>query len=212
MSDSLWIKGLDALKLDIGLALNDQQVDQLKQYVDLLMKWNKTYNLTAVRNTQDVIIRHIFDSLVVAPHISKADCLDVGSGGGLPGIPLAIVFPEQQFTTLDTNGKKTTFMQQAGIQLGLKNLAVVKSRIELFQPDIKFQQVISRAFASIEDFVEGCASVLSDDGCLLAMKGEYPESELLALPSGFSVIEKVDLRVPYLENEQRCLIKIQRTI
>ena len=127
--------------------MNEQQAAQLQQYLQLLQRWNKVYNLTAVRNLADMQPLHIDDSLSVAPFIRGETCLDVGSGAGLPGIPLAIVQPERHFTLLDTNGKKTRFMQQAVLELGLKNVKVVQTRVESWQPDAPFDAIISRAFA-----------------------------------------------------------------
>jgi len=128
-NDSLWQSGLKAL----DCKPSDAQFDQLQQYVAILKRWNKTYNLTAVRETQDMIPLHIFDSLVVADFIKGENCLDVGSGAGLPTIPLAIMQPDRQFTSLDTNGKKTRFVQQVIIELGLKNANVAQARIENWQ-------------------------------------------------------------------------------
>ena len=150
MSESfgtLWQEGL----ANLGCQVSEKQIEQLKHYVDLLERWNKTYNLTAIRNPKDMIPLHIFDSLVVADFIKGKNCLDVGSGAGLPTIPLAILQPEREFTSLDTNGKKTRFVQQAIIQLGLKNANVVQARVEEWQPENSFDAIISRAFASVYD-------------------------------------------------------------
>lgn len=203
MSESLWESGLAAL--DCGA--DDEQVTQLKRYVDLLHRWNKTYNLTAVRDPLEMIPAHIFDSLVVAPHLEGSNCLDVGSGAGLPGIPLAILQPERQFTMLDTNGKKTRFIQQAIIELGLNNARVVQSRIEQWKPPQLFDAIISRAFASIIDFVEGSAMHLAENGALYAMKGQFPAEELTKLPAGYTLDSQHALKVPSLIGE-RHLLKI----
>ena len=205
-NEVLWNKGLKALALEIS----DPQVDALKQYVDLLSRWNKTYNLTAVREPAQMIPTHIFDSLVVSPFISGKNCLDVGSGAGLPGIPLAILHPDRHYTMLDTNGKKTRFIQQAIIELGLKNADVVQSRVELWEPTHHYEAIISRAFSSIADFVNGCSAHLSEGGNLYAMKGQYPIQELAYLPKGFEVKSKQALEVPYQEGE-RHLLQIVRT-
>ncbi|RVU84183.1 16S rRNA (guanine(527)-N(7))-methyltransferase RsmG [Leucothrix sargassi] len=206
MSDKLWKLGIEKLDLDITKA----HIEKLKHYVTLLDRWNKTYNLTAIRNPNDMIPAHIFDSLVVAPYIDGENCLDVGSGAGLPGIPLSIIQPDRQFTMLDTNGKKTRFIQQAIIELGLPNASVVQSRVAEWKPEKKFDAIISRAFASIADFVNGCEMHLNSDGCIYAMKGLFPSEELIYTPKGFQLSEKIVLEVPYLEGE-RHLLKILNT-
>jgi len=201
----LWSKGLEALALDI----NESQLEKLKQYVELLNRWNKTYNLTAVREPAQMIPMHIFDSLVVAPFIDGDNCLDVGSGAGLPGIPLAILQSDRGFTMLDTNGKKTRFIQQAIIELGLKNADVVQSRVEQWQPSNQYQTIISRAFSSIADFVNGCSALLAENGSLYAMKGQHPVQELAYLPKGYQLESTQALEVPYVEGE-RHLLRITR--
>ena len=210
MSDSkhevLWSKGLKAIDLEVS----EFQLDKLQQYVDLLSRWNKTYNLTAVRNPADMIPTHIFDSLVVAPYIQGAHCLDVGSGAGLPGIVLAIMQGDRHFTMLDTNGKKTRFIQQAIIELGLKNANVVQTRVESWQAPQPYEAIISRAFSSIADFVNGCAAHLAEDGTLYAMKGQFPIQELAYLPKGYTLTSKHALEVPYVEGE-RHLLEITRS-
>lgn len=210
MSDSkhdvLWSKGLQAIDLEI----NEQQLEKLKQYVDLLSRWNKTYNLTAVRNPAEMIPLHIFDSLVVASYIRGTHCLDVGSGAGLPGIPLAIMQPDRHFTMLDTNGKKTRFIQQAIIELGLKNAGVVQSRVESWQAPQPYEAIISRAFSSIVDFVNGCSELLAENGTLYAMKGQFPVQELAYLPKGYVLTSRHELDVPYVEGE-RHLLEINRS-
>ena len=210
MSDSkhdvLWSKGLQAIDLEI----NEQQLEKLKQYVDLLSRWNKTYNLTAVRNPAEMIPLHIFDSLVVASYIRGTHCLDVGSGAGLPGIPLAIMQPDRHFTMLDTNGKKTRFIQQAIIELGLKNAGVVQSRVESWQAPQPYEAIISRAFSSIVDFVNGCSELLAENGTLYAMKGQFPVQELAYLPKGYVLTSRHELDVPYVEGE-RHLLEIKRS-
>ncbi len=201
--NNLWTQGLSAL----ACHPSTEQFKQLKQYVALLHRWNKTYNLTAIREPQQMIPLHIFDSLAVAPFIEGENCLDVGSGGGLPGIPLAIMQPQRAFTLLDTNGKKTRFMQQAAIELGLKNVTVVQTRVENWQAENQFDTIISRAFASIIDFVDRSSLHLSKKGQILAMKGRFPNSELTTLPNEFIVDLSTTLKIPNVLGE-RCLIKI----
>ena len=199
--DNLWQSGLEALNCQP----EDAQLAQLKQYIDLLKLWNKTYNLTSVREAKDMIPLHIFDSLVVADLIRGDNCLDVGSGAGLPTIPLAIMQPQRQFTALDTNGKKTRFIQQAVIELGLKNVQVVHNRVEKWQSDRLFDAIISRAFSSIHDFVSASSLHLAKGGTFYAMKGQYPSDELHYLPKGFSLTTSHKLDVPLLEGERHLL-------
>ena len=209
MSDSkhdvLWSKGLGAIDLEI----DELQIEKLKKYVDLLSRWNKTYNLTAVRNPAEMIPTHIFDSLVVAPFIQGEHCLDVGSGAGLPGIPLAIMQQDRQFMMLDTNGKKTRFIQQAIIELGLKNAKVVQARVEEWQAPQPYPAIISRAFSSVADFVNGCSELLAEDGILYAMKGQFPVQEIAYLPKGYTLSSRQSLEVPYQTGE-RHLLQITR--
>ncbi len=200
---NLWKQGLTQLNCK---ASNKQQY-QLEQYVGLLHRWNKIYNLTAIRDPQQMIPLHIFDSLAVAPYIEGERCLDVGSGGGLPGIPLAIMQPKRKFTLLDTNGKKTRFMQQATIELGLKNIVIVHNRVEKWSSSFKFDTIISRAFASIDDFTHHSSHHLSKNGQMLAMKGQFPQDEINALANKFIVEYSRTLVIPEV-SVSRCLIKI----
>ena len=199
--EKLWESGLKAL----NCSPDEKQLDHLIQYVDLLNRWNKTYNLTSVRDPKDMIPLHIFDSLVVADFIKGESCLDVGSGGGLPTIPLAIMQPERQFTALDTNGKKTRFIQQAVIELGLKNVSVVHERVEKWQADIAFDAIVSRAFASIHDFISSSSMHLAEGGTMYAMKGQYPAAEMQYLPKGFKLQTSHKFEVPFVEGERHLL-------
>ncbi len=200
---NLWQQGLATL----NCKANDEQQHKLKQYVTLLHRWNKTYNLTAIRDPQQMIPLHIFDSLAVAPYIEGETCLDVGSGGGLPGIPLAIMQPNRRFTLLDTNGKKTRFMQQATIELGLKNIVIVHGRVEKWSSNSKFDTIISRAFASIHDFIHLSSHHLSKNGQMLAMKGQFPQDEINSLSKEFIVEYSKTLVIPEV-SASRCLVKI----
>ena len=201
MSVELWTSGLESL----NCTPNETQLSQLKQYVDLLDRWNKTYNLTAIRDPKEMIPLHIFDSLVVADFIKGDNCLDVGSGAGLPTIPLAILQPQRAFTALDTNGKKTRFIQQAVIELGLKNVNVEHTRVENYQADKKFDAIISRAFASLHDFVSSSSPHLAKGGVLYAMKGQYPAGEIQYLAKGFQLNKSHELIVPAVEGERHLL-------
>jgi 16S rRNA (guanine527-N7)-methyltransferase len=200
--------GIASLELSMELALSDAQYTQIECYITLLLRWNKVFNLTAIRVAEDMLPLHILDSLSVLPYIDYQRCLDVGSGAGLPGIPLAIVFPEKHMTLLDTNGKKTRFMQQAVIELGLKNVTVVHARVEKWSPKQPFDAIISRAFSSLQDFVHLTADHLSTTGTLYAMKGRYPVDELEHLPQEYRATE-VKLKIPSL-NVDRFLIEITK--
>ncbi|QQZ28443.1 16S rRNA (guanine(527)-N(7))-methyltransferase RsmG [Thiothrix subterranea] len=181
----------------------------LNRYLQLLQRWNKVFNLTAVRDPAEMQSLHIADSISVAPFLRGKSCLDVGSGAGLPGIPLAILQPDRQFTLLDTNGKKTRFIQQAVLELGLPNVKVVQTRVESWQPAAPFEAIISRAFASLHDFVTFTGKHVAENGILYAMKGRYPDSELAELPAGWRVTAQHPLHVPGLDAE-RHLLEIQR--
>jgi 16S rRNA (guanine527-N7)-methyltransferase len=200
--------GIESLELDLGWGLNDAQYEQIERYITLLLRWNKVFNLTAIRAAKDILPLHILDSLSVLPYIKYQHCLDVGSGAGLPGIPLAIMQPEKQITLLDTNGKKTRFMQQAVIELDLKNVNVVHARVEKWSPEQPFDAIISRAFSSLQDFVHLTANHLTTTGTLYAMKGRYPADELEGLPQGYHAAE-LKLKIPSL-NVDRFLIEITK--
>lgn len=199
--DKLWQEGLESL----GCTPDEQQLKLLKKYVDMLERWNKTYNLTSVRDPKGMIPVHIFDSLVVADFIQGENCLDVGSGAGLPTIPLAIMQPDREFTSLDTNGKKTRFVQQAIIELGLKNTNVSQARIEKWSAPKPFDAIISRAFSSVFDFVTASSPHLSEQGILYAMKGQYPEAEMQYLPKQYTLNKSHELNVPFVDGERHLL-------
>lgn len=174
----------------------------LARYVELLVRWNQAFNLTAVRDPAGMVPRHILDSAVLSPLLRAGPLLDVGTGAGLPGIVLAILDPGLKVTLLDSNGKKTRFCRQAAAELGLKNVEVVQARCEDYRPTGGFVTVVSRAFASLADFVTGTRHLLVDGGTFLAMKGAYPHQELAALPEGVRVRGVHPLQVPGLDAER----------
>lgn len=198
---------LDALLSQTDLEVSHQQRDQLVGYVLLLDKWNKAYNLTSVRNPMDMLVKHIMDSAVVSPHLSGSRFIDVGTGPGLPGIPLAILNPDYQFTLLDSLGKRIRFIKQVLHELAINNVNPVQSRVEEFQPEEGFDAVISRAFASIIDMVEWCHHLPKvNGGVFLALKGQLPEDEIARLPNTFNVLESKVLHVPELEGDRHLIV------
>lgn len=176
--------------------------DTLVAYVELLDRWNKAFNLTAVRDPAEMVPRHILDSAVLAPMMRSGRLIDVGTGAGLPGIVLAVLRPELPVTLLDSNGKKTRFCRQAVAELGLENVAVFQARVEDYRPVERFVTVVSRAYASLADFVTSTRHLLVEGGKFLAMKGAYPHDELSALPAGVRVTGIHPLQVPGLHAER----------
>jgi len=191
---------------EMQLSLNDSQQQQLLAFLALLNKWNKAYNLTAVRDERVMVSRQLLDSLSIVPWITTDHLLDVGAGGGMPGIPLAIVFPDKRFTLLDSNGKKTRFLNQCVLELGLKNVDVIHGRAEDCQPEQPFRQISSRAFTALENLVTWCEQLLAQDGEFLAMKGQYPDDEVAALPSHWQVESNHSLNVPGADGERHLLV------
>lgn len=182
---------------ELGLELSEQQRSQLLAYLQLFHKWNQAYNLSAVREPDDMLSRHLLDSLSIVAHLRPGSrWLDVGSGGGLPGIPLAIVFPNTQMTLLDSNGKKARFLFQVKTELELSNVEVVQSRVEAFVPAQGFDGIFSRAFATIANFLSACHHLLAADGRFYAMKGQYPEAELSEVEKPYNVEACFPLVVP----------------
>ncbi|GFM88747.1 ribosomal RNA small subunit methyltransferase G [Pseudomonas cichorii] len=195
---------------ELGVDLSEKQHGQLLVYLELLIKWNKAYNLTAVRNPDEMVSRHLLDSLSVVPFIEGPRWLDVGSGGGMPGIPLAIMFPEMKVSLLDSNGKKTRFQTQVKLELKLDNLEVIHSRAEAYQPDAPFTGIVSRAFSSLEDFTGWTRHMGDTDTRWLAMKGLHPTDELVALPPDFHLDSAQALTVPGCQGQRHLLI-LRRT-
>lgn len=184
---------------------------RLLQYLALIRKWNQVHNLTAVREPEIMLTRHLLDSLAILPHIAGPRIVDVGSGAGLPGIPLALVQPDWQVVLLESNHKKAVFLQQARIELQLENVEVAAERAESFHPEAKFNTVISRAFSDLTDFIQlaGHLCAAEDSSRLVAMKGVYPHEELAQIPPQFVVEKTLSITVPGLEAE-RHLVMLRR--
>ncbi len=199
-------RGLDAL----ALSLDQARVEALLDYLGLLQKWNRAFNLTAVREPREMVVRHLLDSLAVRSWFDAPRTLDIGSGAGLPGIPLAIACPESRFDLLDSNGKKIRFMRQAVNQLGLDNVEVIQSRIEAWRPPaLAYDRITSRAFASLPDIVDAGAPLLRAGGKIVALKGRLRADELAAVPDGYRARAE-PIEVPGL-NAARHVIIIERT-
>ncbi|MFT5814525.1 MAG: 16S rRNA (guanine527-N7)-methyltransferase [Psychroserpens sp.] len=197
---------LVALIKETSLEVSIEQISLLIQYVELLNKWNKAYNLTSVRDPKDMMIKHIMDSLMVGPHLKGQSFIDVGTGPGLPGIPLAILYPERNFVLLDSLGKRVTFLRQVVFQLKLNNVTPVKSRVEQYHPEQPFDGVLSRAFSSLNDMITWCEHLVSvDHGRFLALKGIYPNDEIAALPSNIAVANSYAITVPQLDGERHLI-------
>ena len=189
---------------ELGIELPADAQTKLLAFRDLLLKWNKTYNLTALRDPAQAIPLHLLDSLAILPHVGNGALLDVGSGGGLPAIPLAIVRPELSVSMVDTVQKKTTFLQQAVIELGLTNAAVYHARVEKMSG--QYAQISSRAFSELGLFVELTRHLLAPGGRWLAMKGGRPDDEIASLPADISVEAIIPLTVPGVDAERHLII------
>ncbi len=193
----------------LGMTLSDAQQQRLLAYISLLERWNRVHNLTAVRTPLDMVTRHLLDSLAVTPHMRGPCVLDVGTGAGLPGIPLAIALPRMHFTLLDSIAKKTRFLVQVVGELALSNVRIEARRVENYQPVELFDTVISRAFSSLPQFIAGAGHLCRPGGLLLAMKGRHPAAELHELPPGYVVDNVIHITVPGL-NEERHAVCVRR--
>jgi 16S rRNA (guanine527-N7)-methyltransferase len=203
---------------EMKIQLSDEKIALLMDYLNEFYKWNKAYNLSAIRQPLDMVERHLLDSLVLVPLLQQAieasrkksepieHIIDVGTGGGLPGIPLSIVFPEIRFVLLDSNGKKTRFLFQVKTALTLTNVTVENTRVETYQPQQLFQIVVSRAFASLNDMVTGTHHLLKKQGRFWAMKGVFPEKELRDCEKHAIVDAVTELTIPNLEGERHLLV------
>lgn len=184
----------------------ESQKKQLIELVILLDKWNKTYNLTSVRDPEEMLVKHIFDSLVVSPYLQGGRFIDVGTGPGLPGLPLAIINPDKHFVLLDSLGKRISFIRNAVRELGLSNVTPVLSRVEKYQPDHRFDGVLSRAFASLKDMTDWCSHLLNENGLFYALKGQYHQQEIVELAGKFQVKDCIQLNVPELVGERHLIL------
>ena len=192
----------------LGLKITPLQISQLLSYIETLDKWNSAYNLTSVRDKNKMMAVHILDSLSIAPFIRGKFFLDAGTGAGLPGIPLAILYPDRHFTLLDSNGKKIRFIFQVKNQLGLKNLTEIQCRLEDYKPKALFDAITSRALCSLSDMLKKTKHLLKDGGKFYAMKGHLPQQELSILTKHYKVISSHKLLVPGIEIN-RHLIEIE---
>ena len=191
--------GLSAM----AITVSDKQFNQLCLYLDLLEKWNVAYNLTAVRDVSQMVSVHLLDSLSILPFVSTQahSVLDVGSGGGLPGVPLAIMRSDLAVTLIDSHSKKTAFLQQAVIELGLNNVQVITDRVENVK-EFQYDIIVSRAFAELGDFVRLSSHLLSNQGVWLAMKGVYPYEEIDRLPENIMVKQVLEVKVPFIDGSR----------
>ena len=194
----------------MNTCVSPEQQEKLLAYLDLLYKWNRVYSLTALKEDDQAVSHHLLDSLSILPFVPTGNLLDVGSGGGTPGIPLAIARPELTVTLLDSNTKKAAFLRQAAIELGLNNIAVHSGRVEQYHPDTGFAAITSRAFAELADFVSLSKHLLAPGGRWLAMKGVRPEEEMAHLPDDVGVDAAYPLTVPGIDGE-RHLVVLRRT-
>jgi len=203
--DAALERGLEQL----GIALAAETSERLLQYIALLAKWNRTYNLTAIRNPEAMVSHHLLDSLAVLPHLAMpaaARVADAGSGAGLPGIPLALARPQWHMALVESNEKKCAFLRQAAIELALANVEVHEGRVERWQPETPFALVISRAFTQLAQFIEACRHLVAPRGLLAAMKGRQPREELDALPQGVRCKAVIGLRTPFIDAERHLVL------
>ena len=194
------------------IALSEEQLNALLSYLELLNKWNQAYNLTAIREPERMVNLHMLDSLAVHPFVQEAsNIIDVGTGPGLPGIVLAIMNPHKSFTLLDSNGKKTRFLFQARTALNLSNVTIVNDRVEAYHPQKPFDMIVSRAFASLADMTGWCHHLRAENGCFLAMKGQYPVDEIKAIEDEYQVVASDAIDVPGVDGERHLLRLMPRS-
>ena len=203
--NEILLQGCEKLALDI----TTEQADKLTGYVQRIDKWNKAYNLTSVRDPEQMMVKHILDSLAVTRFVSGKRVIDVGTGPGLPGMPLAIMLPDIEFTLLDSLGKRVRFMKQCAFELGLKNVTPVHSRVEEHEPAQPYDIVLSRAFASLKDMLHWCQHLVDSSGVFFALKGQFPQSEIDEVSDHFQIGSVEALSVPDLTGE-RHLVTIRK--
>jgi 16S rRNA (guanine527-N7)-methyltransferase len=200
--EELLKNGLNSL----GIAPEEDLVSAMMQFVMLLEKWNRAFNLTGTRDPADIVTRHVLDSISVRPYLTGISVLDVGTGAGLPGLPLALVESRRLFTLLDSGGKKARFVRHAVAELALNNVAVEQIRVENYSPADPFDSVVCRAFTSLGNFVRHCGQLAVSGGRLLAMKSRIADTELSDLPSGWAVTALERLEVPGLDARRQVVI------
>jgi 16S rRNA (guanine527-N7)-methyltransferase len=190
----------------INVASNQSVIELMLDYLVLIQKWNRVHNLTAVRDTKKMVSTHLLDSLSVSPHLPDGPLLDVGSGAGLPGIPLAGANRNLQVTLIEASHKKAAFLRQAVAELRLTNVEVVCQKVEEWLPAIRFQCIIARAYAEVSKLIESSKHLLAENGLFAAMKGRYPEEEIKAIPAGYAVRKVIELKVPGLDAERHLIL------
>src|SRR5436190_14163844 len=193
----------------LGMALAAETRERLLQYIALLSKWNRTYNLTAIRDPEAMVSHHLLDALAVLPHLplpAEARVADAGSGAGLPGIPLALARPQWHVALIESNEKKAAFLRQAVIELGIRNIEIHQGRAQAWQPAMRFAMVISRAFAELSAFIAACRHLLAPAGLFAAMKGKNPQAELEAMPADVRCKAIVRLHAPFIEAERHLVL------
>jgi 16S rRNA (guanine527-N7)-methyltransferase len=200
---------LDAGLSALNLALDDVAIERLLDYVELLERWNAAYNLTAVRQPAEMVTRHLLDSLAIAPHVTGATLADLGSGAGLPGIPLGVAAPAREILLVDSNGKKARFLREAVRKLALAKVRVAESRVENVEG--AFECITARAFASLGDMLAWGGHLLAPDGRWLALKGRFPDDELAGVPAAFEIENTIELNVPGLDAERHLVILRRKT-
>lgn len=195
---------------EIDIEIDDKRQHAMLAYLDLLKRWNRVYNLTAIKSDRELLTHHVLDSLSIVPYLHGERIIDIGSGAGLPGIPVALACPQLQVTLIDSNAKRCRFLRQVKAQLKLQNVAIVQQRVEAYRSDEKFDSLVSRAFSSLLSFVASSKHLLADGGQLIAMKGQWPGDDSTVLPDGFMIANVIDLTVPGL-SETRHLIVVKKT-
>lgn len=194
----------------LGMSATPGQTGALLHFLALLHKWNRAFNLTALKDPADLVVRHILDSLTARPYLAGQAVLDVGAGAGLPGIPLAVFEPSRRFTLLDSSGKKIRFLRQVLLEIALPNVALVQARAESYRPESPFDTVVCRAFGTLAKFARCCGQLVAPGGRLVAMKGRYPAAELARLPSPWQASEVARTRVPFLDAERHIAVLERR--